>query len=88
MHDMTPRMADAWVYDSGVANRGSAGASRATGSAHSGQNFAVGESWVPQFAQVWTSGAAHSSQNVAWARFSCWHRGHFNALRLVESEGR
>jgi hypothetical protein len=40
-------------------------------------NFAVAESWLPQFEQVRASGVAHSSQNFAPERFSCWHRGHF-----------
>jgi hypothetical protein len=39
-------------------------------------NFAVAESWLPQFEQVRASGVAHSSQNFAPERFSCWHRGH------------
>src|SRR5262249_43995995 len=32
---------------------------------------------LPQFEQVRASGVAHSSQNFAPERFSCWHRGHF-----------
>ena len=39
------------------------------------------ESGVPQFAQVRGSVAAHSSQNLAGSRFSCWHRGHFMRRR-------
>jgi hypothetical protein len=38
---------------------------------------AVADSWPPQFEQVRVSGDAHSSQNFAPERFSCWHRGHF-----------
>jgi len=58
------------VYESGVPNLGRAPGSLA-GWAHSEQNLAVGASWVPQFAQIRASGAAHSSQNFACDRFSC-----------------
>ena len=47
------------------------------GWAHSGQNFAVVESWLPQFAHARASGAAHSSQNFAPVQFSCRHFEHF-----------
>jgi hypothetical protein len=43
------------------------------GWAHSGQNLAVGESWLPQFAHMRANGAAHSSQNFDPLRFSCPH---------------
>ncbi len=61
--------------ESGKAKRGCAPPA-ATGCAHSGQNFAVGESGVQQFEQTRESGVAHSSQNSACGRFSYWHRGH------------
>jgi hypothetical protein len=48
-----------------------------SGCAHSGQNFAVVETWLPQFGHVRASGAAHSSQNFAPDRFSCRHFEHF-----------
>src|SRR3972149_2021589 len=47
------------------------------GWAHSEQNFALGESWAPQLVHTRAKGAAHSSQNFAPARFSCWHFKHF-----------
>ena len=47
------------------------------GWAHSEQNLALGESWLPQLVHVRGKSAAHSSQNFAPDRFSCWHRGHF-----------
>jgi hypothetical protein len=72
------------VYASGATNRGSLAAGCATGCAHSGQNFAVAESEVPQLAQVRASGVAHSSQNLARGEFSCWHRGQF--MRWTSSE--
>jgi len=37
---------------------------------------ALGDSWLLQFEQVPASRVAHSSQNFAPERFSCWHRGH------------
>jgi hypothetical protein len=46
------------------------------GWAHSGQNLAVGDTWLPQLGQAGASGAAHSSQNFAVAGFSCWHLRH------------
>ena len=69
------------VYAPGEPNCGGGVADSAVGRAHSGQNFAVAESGVPQFAQVRGSVAAHSSQNLAGSRFSCWHRGHFMRRR-------
>src|SRR5437016_7276923 len=65
--------------------RGCGAVPAARGCAHSGQNFALGESWVPQFAQVRTSGVAHSSQNFACEGFWCWHRGHCIPSRSKES---
>src|SRR3990172_2630700 len=47
------------------------------GRAHSEQNFALGESWAPQLVHTRAKGAAHSSQNFAPERFSCWHFKHF-----------
>jgi hypothetical protein len=47
------------------------------GCAHSGQNFAAGETSAPQLAQARWSGPAHSSQNFALAGLSCWQREHF-----------
>ena len=47
------------------------------GWAHSGQNFAVSVTWLPQLAQASASGAAHSSQNFAPVRFSGPHFEHF-----------
>jgi hypothetical protein len=47
-----------------------------TGWAHSEQNFAAGESGLPQREQMSASGAAHSSQYFAVGRFSCPQREH------------
>jgi hypothetical protein len=49
------------------------------------QNVAVGDSWTPHLEQVRTRGAAHSSQNLAVGRFSCWHRKHFIRLASTHS---
>jgi len=46
----------------------------------SGQYFAVPGRGLPHCEQLRVSGAAHSSQNFAPARFSCWQRGHFMPL--------
>jgi hypothetical protein len=62
------------VYDSGAPKPATAGAP--TGCPHSAQNFAVGETWVPQLEQVRMSAPPHSSQNFALGEFSCWHREH------------
>ena len=65
--------------DAGVLNRGAGGgaADSPVGCAHSGQNFAAGDSCRPHLVHARASGVAHSSQNFAPASFSCWHRGHF-----------
>src|SRR5215467_2570644 len=46
------------------------------GWAHAGQNLAVGESCVPQLAQMRASCVAHSSQNFAPMALSCPHLKH------------
>src|SRR5215510_7400716 len=69
------------VYVSGEVKREAVGPVEAevdpVGWAHSEQKLAVGESAAPQLAHARARGAAHSSQNFAPRRFSCWHRGHF-----------
>jgi hypothetical protein len=50
---------------SGAADGDAALMDTPVGCAHSGQNFADGDSWWPPFAHVLASGAAHSSQNFA-----------------------
>src|SRR6266508_2812987 len=66
------------VYASGAPKRCDAdGAVWPAGWAHSEQNLAVGGSWAPQLTHARARGAAHSSQNFAPGRFSCWHRAHF-----------
>jgi len=59
------------LQDSGDSNRRAASgvAESPVGCAHSGQNFAVGDSVRPHFAHARASGAAHSSQNFAPASF-------------------
>jgi hypothetical protein len=53
---------------------------------HSEQNFAVGDSSVPQLSQARASAAPHSSQNFAPGRFSCRHRGHLTSRLLRVSK--
>src|SRR5262249_39131118 len=69
------------VYVSGAVKRRGVGPVDgevdAVGWAHSEQNLVVGESWAPQLAHARARGAAHSSQNFAPGRLSCWHRRHF-----------
>src|SRR5262245_36348848 len=63
-----------------VPSASAAGPGTGTGAArvaapHSSQNFAAARRWAPQLAQARGRGAAHSSQNLAPERFSCWQRG-------------
>jgi hypothetical protein len=53
------------------------------GCAHSGQNFAVADSWRPHLVHARASGAAHSSQNFAPGSLSCPHRGQLIGVTLT-----
>src|SRR5262249_36888462 len=68
--------AKCWGVGSGRGEARLGGWCHPVGWAHSEQDFAVAESWAPQWLQARASGAAHSSQNLAPGRFSCRQREH------------